>query len=225
MWKSSVGKKQLMAASGLFLTGFVIVHLLGNLQIFLGPDWLNSYSEHLEALPLLLWPARFFLLLALAVHLTAGFQLAVRNKEARPVRYVREDTVRATLASRTMVLTGVCLFLFIVYHLMHFTWGLAHPQFNHFKDAEGRSDDYSMVVLSFRQAPIAAAYVLAMFVLCMHLRHGASSFLQTLGLTPPGAEKKMEKLSSLFGWLMFAGYTSIPLSSYLGWLKPMQGGP
>ena len=213
-----------MAVTGLFLMGFVIAHLLGNLQIFLGPEWLNGYSEHLEELPLLLWPARVFLLATLLTHIVTGISLAVQNKNARPQRYLHEDTVQATLASRTMVLTGTAMFLFIVYHLLHFTWNVAHPQFGHLKDAQGHEDVYSMVVLSFRDARISATYLLAMLVLCTHLRHGSASFLQSLGLLPADAEKKARRAGSIFGWLIFAGYTSIPLASYLGWLKPLQGG-
>ena len=222
--KSSIGKKTVVALSGLFLMGFVVAHLLGNLQIFLGPEWLNGYAEHLEELPLLLWPARIFLLFALALHMSAALSLAVDNRRARPVRYIEEGTVQATTASRTIVLTGPVIFLFIVYHLMHFTWGVAHPQYFHFTDAKGHHDVYSMVVLSFQNAPVSAVYGLAVFMLGMHLRHGSSSFLQTLGWLPPGSEKKARKFGHLFGWLIFLGYASIPAAVLLGWLKPMQGG-
>ena len=224
MLKTSLGKKFMMAVTGLFLMGFVVAHLLGNLQIFLGPDWLNGYSEHLEELPLLLWPVRVFLLLTLLTHMITAIQLAIQNKSARPIRYLQEGTVQATLASRTMVLTGLTLFLFIIYHLLHFTWGVAHPQYGHFKDAQGRDDVYSTVILSFRDARISAVYALAMFVLCTHLRHGSASFLQSLGWIPAGAEKKARRLGSFFGWLIFAGYTAIPVSAFLGLLKPLQGG-
>ena len=213
-----------MAVTGLFLMGFVVAHLLGNLQVFLGPDWLNGYSEHLEDLPLLLWPARVFLLVTLLTHMTTGIQLAVQNKNARPVRYSVEDTVQATLASRTMALTGAAVFLFIVYHLLHFTFGLAHPQYGHLTDAQGRDDVYSMVVLSFRDRRITAVYGLAMFVLSAHLRHGSAGFLQSLGWMPSGAEKKARILGAFFGWLVFAGYVSIPAASLLGFLKPLRGG-
>ena len=213
-----------MAATGLFLMGFVVAHLLGNLQIFLGPDQLNDYSEHLEELPILLWPVRIFLLLTLSTHVITGLRLAMQNKSARPMGYAAQDTVQATLASRTMVLTGLTVFSFIVYHLLHFTWGVVHPQFSHLTDAKGRDDVYSMVVLSFRQAPIAAAYVAAMFVLSAHLRHGAASFPQSLGWIQPGCERKARALGAIFGWLVFAGYASIPAACWLGWLKPLQGG-
>ena len=222
--RSSVGRKTVMAVTGLFLMGFVVAHLLGNLQVFLGPEWLNGYSEHLEDLPVLLWPARVFLLITLLAHMTTGISLAMENRRARPVGYLMVGTVQATQASRAMVLTGLTLFLFIVYHLLHFTWGVAHPQYCHFTDPKGRDDVYSMVILSFQDRRISAIYVLAMFVLCAHLRHGASSFLQSLGWTPPGAEKKVRTLGQVFGWLIFFGFASIPVCSYLGILKPLQGG-
>ena len=222
--KSSVGRKAIMAITGLFLIGFVVAHLLGNLQIFLGADWLNGYSEHLEEMPLLLWPARVFLLTTLLIHMATGITLAIQNKTARPVRYLKEETVQTPLASRLMVITGLAVFLFIVYHLMHFTWGIAHPQYSHLRDPEGREDVYSMVILSFRDWRISGVYAVAMLVLSAHLRHGASSFLQSLGWTPPGHEKKTRMMGQLFGWLIFLGFTSIPLAAFLSLIKPLQGG-
>ena len=213
-----------MAVTGLGLLGFVVVHLLGNLQIFLGPVWLNDYSEHLEDLPFLLIPARIVLASMLLVHIATAVALTVQNKKARPEPYAAEDTVQATLASRTMIFTGLGVFLFIVYHLMHYTWGVLHPQYFHFQDAEGHHDVYSMVVLSFQDIKISGVYLLALLVLSVHLGHGASSFLQTLGLTPEGSAHKIKKIGTMFGWLIFAAYASIPVAALAGFLKPLQGG-
>ena len=196
---------------------FVVAHLLGNLQIFLGASWLNDYSEHLLSLPLLLWPARIALLGALLTHIVLTLGLAVENRKARPVRYIKEGTVQASLVSRRMVLTGIGLSLFIVYHLMHFTWRTAHPQF-------ADLDVTSMVVLSFKTPAISAVYITAMLILCAHLRHGSYSFLQSLGWTPPGGEKTARVAGGVFAGLIFIGYVSIPVASLLGWLKPLQGG-
>ncbi len=222
--KSSLGKKVVMAVTGLMLLGFVIAHLAGNLQIFLGADWLNEYSEHLEEMPLLLWPARVLLGTALVLHMVTALRLAIENKNARPVPYAVQSTVQASLPSRTMVLTGLSVFLFIVYHLLHFTWGVTNPEFCHLTDPQGREDIYSMVILSFQNPAISSVYLLALFILSLHLGHGASSFLQTLGLTREPMLKTMKKAGVVLGWLIFIGFASIPAASLLGVLKPLQGG-
>ena len=224
MWTSSLGKKYVMAVTGLFLLGFLLAHLLGNLQIFLGPDWLNGYAEHLKNLPLVAWPARGILSLCLLAHFISAALLAAQNKKARPISYKVQDTVRATLASRTMVASGLGVFFFVVYHLLHATWGVAHPQFFHLTDAQGRHDVYSMMILSFQNPLIAGTYVTALLVLSTHAGHASSSFLQSLGWTPRGAERKMTIAGQVFGWFLFIGYASIPVSAWAGYLKPLQGG-
>ena len=222
--RSSLGKKYVMAVTGLMLLGFVIAHLAGNLQIFLGADWLNDYSEHLEKIPLLLWPARVLLLTALILHMATAICLTIENKKARPIPYGVQETVQASLASRTMIFTGMAVFLFIIYHLMHFTFGAINPQFYELTDPKGREDIYSMVILNFQNPLIAGVYILALWMLCMHLGHGASSFLQTLGLTREPMLKKMKIAGAVLGWLIFLGFASIPASSLMGLLKPLQGG-
>ena len=222
--KSSLGKKYVMAVTGLMLLGFVIAHLLGNLQIFLGADWLNGYSEHLEEIPLLLWPVRVVLGTTLIVHMIVAIWLAFENKKARPAPYAVQSTVQASLASRTMVFTGLSVFLFIVYHLLHFTWGVTNPEFFHLTDPKGREDIYSMVILSFKNPMISGVYLLALFILSAHLGHGLPSFLQSLGLTRESMLKKMKKIGPVLAGLIFVGYASIPVSALLGILKPLQGG-
>lgn len=213
-----------MAVTGIFLLVFVVAHLLGNLQIFLGPDWMNGYSKHLEELPLALWPARVFLLVTLCVHMGTGIALAFQNRAARPVLYARSGTVQASAASRTMVFSGLAIFFFVIFHLLHFTFDAVQPQFTHFTDAKGRQDVYSMVILSFQNGPIAATYLLAMLFLMAHLSHGAASFLQTLGLLRESSLPKAKIFARLFALAVFVGYTSIPASAYVGWLKPLHGG-
>lgn len=224
IFKSSLGKKYVMAVTGVMLLGFVMAHLAGNLQIFLGADWLNDYSEHLEQIPLLLWPARALLLTALILHMVTAVCLTIENRKARPVPYAVQDTVQASLASRTMIFTGSAVFLFIVYHLLHFTWGVVNPQFFELIDSKGREDVYSMVILSFQNPVISGVYLLALFMLCMHLGHGSASFLQSLGLTNERMLKKMKKVGLALSWLLFMGFASIPVSSLLGILKPLQMG-
>lgn len=212
-----------MAVTGLILFGFVVAHMLGNLQIFLGPDALNSYAEHLEELPALLWPARAVLLTSLLLHVFTAVSLAHENKKARPIGYKANQSVQLTYASRTMVMSGIIVFAFIVYHLFHFTFDIAHPEFCGKLDAKGRDDVYSMVVMSFRQPAIALTYVFAMFVLCAHLRHGVQSVFQTLGLSNENTRRGFDKLAIAAALLIFAGNTSIVACSYFGVFKTAVG--
>ncbi len=223
MFTSSLGKKYWMAVTGLFLTLFVIAHLLGNLQIFLGPEWMNAYAEHLVELPLLLWPARVILAITLVVHMAIGLWLGVENARSRPQKYAVDATVQAALTSRMMVFLGLAIFSFIIFHLLHFTFGVIDPSIAELKDAKGRRDVYSMIILAFQDPAICAAYLIALFFLAAHLRHGAYSFLQSLGLLRQDCIHKARRFALLFAVLIFVGYGSIAVSSYAGWLKPLQG--
>ena len=219
LFKSSIGKKMIVAVTGFILLGFVIAHLLGNLQIFLGAEWLNDYAQHLADLPLLLWPARVFLLLTLIVHIATSLVLAIENKKARPTPYVFKATVQASAASRTMVISGLLIFLFIVYHLLHFTFGVTNPEFFHRLDAHGREDVYSMVVLSFQNYPISIVYILAMVVLYLHLSHGAPNFLQSLGLTNEKTLCRISVIGNAVAWLLLIGNCSIPIAIMTGLIQ------
>lgn len=217
--RSSVGRKFVVAVTGLLLTGFVVAHMLGNLQVFLGPDALNDYAKHLQSLPGLLWPARIALLSIFIVHIAVSLSLAFENRRARPDGYRYQDTVQASLASRTMVWTGITIFLFTVYHLLHFTWGAAHPAFFHLVDEKGRNDVYSMVVLSFREPLISGVYIAAMAALCFHLSHGIASIPQSLGLSDAGKRPFFEKAATALSWLIFLGNASMPVAALLKILK------
>ncbi len=208
-----------MAVTGLALFLFVIVHMLGNLQIFLGREVLNGYAEHLKELPALLWPARIFLLCALVLHIFTSLSLAIENKKARPVAYAQKNTVQASYASRTMVVSGSLIFLFIVYHLLHFTFGLTHPQYYHLTDSQGRHDVYSMVILSFRDLWVSGFYVVAMAVLCTHLSHGVQSLFQSLGLSNEHTAPFFQKMALTAAIIIFLGNASIPAAALLGFLK------
>lgn len=223
MFRSSLGKKYWMALTGALLMFFVVAHLLGNLQIFLGPGWMNAYAQHLRDLPLLLWPMRALLALALGAHMVLGIWLAIENRRARPVGYGARATVQATPASRLMVPLGLALFCFIVFHLLHFTLGAVDASIFHLSDPEGRHDVYSMVILGFRDRATVAVYLAAMLFLAAHLRHGSYSFLQSLGLLRPSQLRKAKALGLLFAAAVFFGYASIPVASYAGWIKPLQG--
>lgn len=208
-----------MAASGFILFGFVIVHMLGNLQIFLGPEALNAYAKKLVGMGTLLWIARGVLLGALVVHVLTAIVLSRENMAARPVQYGRKATVVSSYASRTMMMSGVVVFLFIVYHLLHFTYGVTNPELAHLADDKGRHDVYSMVVLSFRQKAIAIAYVAAMLPLALHLSHGFQSLFQSLGLNHPKYMPALRAASSFFGLVILVGNCVIPAACYFGALK------
>jgi succinate dehydrogenase / fumarate reductase cytochrome b subunit len=224
---TSIGKKAIMALTGLALFGFVMMHMIGNLQIFLGQDALNGYAEFLEDTGELLWVARAVLLSCLVLHVTTAVMLSRENRAARPVRYTHEGTVQASYASRTMLMSGLIVFAFIIYHLLHFTLGKVHPQYaalHEILDSKGREDVYSMVVASFHNVWISAAYVGAMIPLCMHLSHGFQSLFQSLGLNHSKYTPLIRKASLVFSLLIFAGNTSIPLACLFDLVKiPIKG--
>jgi len=212
-----------MAVSGFFLIGFVILHLLGNLLIYGGPDALNAYAEKLRHLGPMLWITRLVLLTAVFLHLITSMMLAKENRDARPVAYARKQALRTTFAARTMMFSGLMVIAFIVYHLLHFTFRVTNPAISNLTDALGRHDVYAMVVFSFREPAIVGAYLIAMALLCAHLSHGIASMFQTLGFNTDRTLPVIERLGHLVAGLLFLGYISIPVSVLLGWVK-MPGG-
>lgn len=221
--KSSIGRKILVAATGVALLGFVIAHMLGNLQVFLGPDALNSYAKSLKDLGPLLWAMRLGLIAVFVVHIALAVRLALENKAARPQRYVHDGRVQATTASRTMILTGLMVLLFVLYHLAHFTLGLTHP--DHFASEEmvpslagevARHDVYSMVVLGFQSPLVSGLYIAAMALLALHLSHAVASVVQTLGWNDPSREVMVRRVGTGLAWIIFLGNTSIPVAVLTG---------
>jgi len=210
----------IVAVTGVVLILFVIGHLLGNLQIFLGPAWINSYAEHLRQLGPFLWVIRGVLLIVVLLHIYYTIRLAFENRRARPERYRRKDIVKATLASRTMVMSGLILLAFIIYHLLHFSFRTADPRFATLPhDPLAHYDVYTMMVLGFSSPLVSGFYILSMFLLCLHLSHGLSSFFQSLGLSNKRLAPRLARCGRVFAWLIFAGYSSIPASVLLGWVK------
>ncbi len=208
-----------MAITGLVLVGFVVMHLLGNLLIFRGPEALNAYAAKLRHLGGVLWIARLILLAAVAVHIVMAIVLTRENRSARPIAYAVKRTVETTYAARTMIVSGVALTVFIFYHLLHFTFRVTHPDISHLSDPLGRHDVYAMVVRSFHDPFLALGYVASMLLLCAHLSHGVGSFLQSLGLN----NKRWLAVVTRAGWmlavLLCAGYASIPAAILLGWVR------
>jgi succinate dehydrogenase / fumarate reductase cytochrome b subunit len=222
-YRSSVGKKMIVAITGIILILFVIGHLLGNLQIFLGPDWINGYSQHLRDLGPLLWLIRIFLLITVILHIYFTIELAIENKRARPEPYIDKEYVKATFASRHMVMSGLIVLAFIIYHLAHFTFRKTDSRFALLKaDPLGHYDVYSMMVYGFQNYFVSGFYVLGLALLALHLSHGSSSFFQSLGLNDKKLTPRLALGGRGFAWLLFVGYTSIPVAILLGLVKPAQ---
>ena len=220
---SSVGRKMIVAVTGVVLILFVIGHLLGNLQIFIGPDWINGYSQHLHDLGPILWMIRAFLLACVILHIYFTILLAVENKRARPEAYRDRNYVKASWASRHMVVSGLVVLAFIIYHLLHFTFRTTDPRFALLKpDVHGHYDVFSMMVYGFQNAYVSAFYIVGLFLLTLHLTHGSSSFLQSLGFNNQRLTAKLAMGGRIFAWLLFIGYASIPLAVLFGFIKPAQ---
>ena len=213
----------IVAVTGAILILFVIGHLLGNLQIFIGPEWINAYSQHLRDLGPLLWMIRAFLLISVLLHIYFTILLAIENRRARPESYRDRNYVKASWASRHMVVSGVVVLAFIIFHLLHFTARKFNPQFPLLKlDPLNRYDVYSMMVYGFQSYLVSGFYVLGLFLLALHLSHGSSSFFQSLGLNDKKLAPRLALGGRIFAWLLFAGYTSIPVAVLLGLVKPAQ---
>jgi len=217
IFRTSLGKKYLMAVTGLVLFAFVIAHMLGNLQIFLGREAINSYAKFLTSKPKLLWTARLGLLLTVIVHIWVAIKLAMENRAARPVGYANTKWVSASYASRTMVWSGLIIFAFVVYHLLQFTFGAVNPVYLELKDPSGRHDVYGMMIQAFSQPAVAFFYILAMGLLCLHLSHGVSSLFQSLGLRTECYRKLIDRSAHASALVIFVGNCSIPVAVLLGY--------
>src|SRR5207244_6387900 len=169
---SSVGRKMIVAGTGVILILFVIGHRLGNLQTLLGPEWINAYSQHLRDLGPLLWLIRIFLLVTVILHIYFTILLAIESRRARPEPYIDRQYVKASWASRHMVVSGLAVLAFIIFHLLHFTARKCNPQFPLLKlDPLNRYDVYSMMVYGFENIYVPIFYVVGLFLLTLHLTH------------------------------------------------------
>ena len=219
---SSLGKKYVMAITGMALFLFVVLHLLGNLQIFLGPDVLNRYGAFLQGNTELLWPARIILLVLILLHIWSAIKLSQENEAARPQPYAHYEIVAASYASRTMLMSGLIILVFIIYHLLHFTVmyrpiNLTHRDFAQLQDAQGRHDVFAMMVLGFRNPVVSLFYVIGMGLLFLHLSHGMSAMFQSLGWKSPAYGPVIDRFARVGSWLIFLGYISIPVSILFGY--------
>ena len=212
---SSLGKKYLMAGSGALMFLFVVGHMAGNLQIFLGREAINRYGHFLQSNVEILWPVRLGLLGIIAIHIWSATKLTLENRAARPLAYAQWEPTAATYASRTMMWSGVVVAVFIIYHLLHYTVmvqcvNLTGTDFRPLMDNERRHDIYGMMVLGFSRWPVAAFYILGVGLLCLHLSHGISAMFQSLGWKKHGYGEILDRGAKWFAALIFAGYISVP---------------
>ena len=213
-YRSTVGKKAVMAVTGFIGFGFVAAHLIGNLQFYLGPEALNGYASTLREHAAVLLAARATLLGAVVVHLIAAFQLWRINAAARPARYLVYTPQASTYASRTMLISGPVLFFFLLYHLLHLTFGKIHPSFHHLKN--GVPDTYHNIVVGFSNPFASFAYILAMVFLGLHLRHGIWSLFQSLGWNHPRLMPLVRRFAVIAAAGIVLGNISIPIAVLLG---------
>jgi succinate dehydrogenase / fumarate reductase cytochrome b subunit len=209
LWSSLVGKKALMAASGIVLFAFVLGHMVGNLQAFEGPARLNRYAELLRIEPPLLWTVRIVLLAAALVHAVAGIQLWLARRDARPIGYRQYQPSVSTPASRTMIWSGFLVLGFVAYHLLDLTFGVANPSFRD-------GDVFHNLVASLGRAAAAIFYVLAVAGLGVHLWHGLWSMFQSLGVSNRAYTPGLRRFAVAFAVLLAVGFAAIPLAVLFG---------
>jgi len=212
LWRSSLGKKYVMAITGLGLWVFVIIHLLGNLQIFLGPEKINAYAALLKANPAFLWPARIGLFLIAAMHVLTAEQLVRINRRARPIGYEFKKPVASTFANRTMLMSGLVILVFILFHLAQFTMGWVDPRLLRLEDSLGHHNVYQMMIVGFSNPVVTIFYIVSMGLLLLHLSHGVSSTFQSLGLRSKKMFGFFDKLAKISALAIFLGNCSIPLA-------------
>jgi succinate dehydrogenase / fumarate reductase, cytochrome b subunit len=214
-WQSTNGKKVVMALTGVMMFLFVIGHLLGNLLVFAGRAQINAYAQFLHFDDSLLWIVRTILIIAATMHVVVTIQLALRNKEARPIGYLHKKAINSSYASRTMYWSGPIVLTFIIFHLLQFTAGYIHPETKFIPN-----DVYHNLVTGFRVWWVSAWYVFAICLLGLHLRHGLWSMLQSIGLAHSlRKERAFKRVALGISILIVGGYISIPISILLGYLK------
>ena len=213
-----------MAITGCALFVFVIGHLVGNLQIFMGPEVINRYGHFLQTNWEIKWPARIGLLVMVVLHIWSATRLTIENRAARAQRYVEFKPAGSSYASRTMMMSGLIIAAFVIYHLLHYTVtvpkiNLTGQDFGTFMDAEGRHDIYKMMVVGFSNGWVSLFYIVGMALLCLHLSHGTSSMFQSMGWKKNYYKPLLDKGARMIAILIFAGYVSIPIAVLLGYGK------
>ena len=212
---SSIGKKTIVAATGILLVFFVLGHLLGNMTVFLGPDVLNAYAQKLHDLGPALWVIRIGLLGILVGHIYFTMLLWKENQRANPKKYIASDPIKTTVFARTMRLSGLVVLSFVIFHLAHFTVRVVDPSYQVMRtqlNGQEVHNVYAMMVKGFSNGPVVAIYVIGLFLLTFHLSHGLASLFQTLGITNRRIRSNYELAGRAIAWLLFVGYVSIPIS-------------
>ena len=218
-FQTSLSSKVAVALTGLSLAGFVVFHMLGNLQVFEGPHALNGYAAFLREMPIVLWAERLGLLTAAVVHITLAIQLALHNRRARPMAYAVREYRVASMASRTMALTGSLLLLFIVFHLLHLTAGLVDPSFQDHVDERGHPDVYGKMIHAFHNPLYVMLYCAGQLVLGMHLSHAVSGSLQTLGFEHAALNRLFKAAGPAVALFVVLGNLMIILAVFLGLVR------
>jgi len=217
-YEAPIGKKVIMALTGVILFGYVVAHLLGNLQIFGDPDQINKYAAflHNPANAGLLWVARSALLVAVIMHIVASVQLWKLKSDARPVAYVKKEDAAATYASRTMMWSGPIVAAFVIFHVLHLTVGAVLPLQ---EIGPNEPNVRANVIAGFSNPAVSAFYILAIILLCMHLYHGLWSMFQSLGFSHPRYTPRLKKGAAIFAILIAIGNCSIPVAVMAGLVK------
>ncbi|MEZ0332711.1 MAG: succinate dehydrogenase cytochrome b subunit [Gemmatimonadales bacterium] len=212
-WQSSVGKKAVMAVTGFILVAYLLTHVLANLLVFNGPERINRYAQLLHSSGAALWGARLILLAALILHIIAATQLAIRSRAARPEPYAGgRDPQVSTFAARTIRWGGALILLFLIYHILHFTTGTAHPDFVEL-------NPHHNVSTGFRNPLVAAVYLLAMVAVGLHLYHGVWSSGRSLGLSQPSPRPLHRRIALVLAVFVWLGFTAIVIAGFLGLIR------
>jgi succinate dehydrogenase / fumarate reductase, cytochrome b subunit len=219
-YEAPIGKKVVMAATGLILFGYVVGHLLGNLQIYAGPEQINRYAAflHSPANRSLLWGVRFLLTACVVLHIVASVQLWLQKRAARPVAYYKKDDVPASYAARTMMWSGPIIAAFVVFHILHLTAG-AVPGLPVREVVENEPDVRANVIAGFGNPLVSGFYILAIVLLCTHLYHGLWSMFQSVGLNHPRYTPAFKRFAKIAAILIAIGNISIPVSVMAGLIK------
>lgn len=219
-FKTNVGLKVVMGFTGLLLVLFLLGHMLGNLQVFLGQDTINTYAELLKASPELLWLVRFGLLAAVFAHIISAITLARRNRAAKPEGYDVSNSNKASWASRYMMVSGLLVLAFIVFHILHFTTWTIFPEYatmhQHMPNGGERHDVYQMLIDGFSIWWVVVIYVVAMALISIHVSHGVASMFRSLGLMNGIWRSMQERLSIVYAMVIFCGMSIIPLAIFGG---------
>ena len=219
LWQSTIGKKYVMAITGLIWFGYLILHLWGNLKIYAGPQFLNEYGGFLRSVgepffgaSQLLWLARIVLIPAFIIHIWSAVQLRTRDMASRPRGYAMRKNLESTIASRSMLYGGLFILLFVIYHVLDFTFGTVNPSYE-------ERNIYHNVIASFRVWPVSLFYILAMVAVGLHLFHGIWSTFQTLGWNTARTNRLLRNGATFFALLLTLGNISIPVAVLAGLVK------